>query len=74
MEGVISPNMVGLLEGARCAVELGVQTKALRFQKSLWEINTIHPSFSADGRIVTEKGGMEMSTLNFLKLRVSMQC
>lgn len=51
-----------------------MQTKALRFQKSPWEINTIHPSFSADGRIVTEKGGMEMSTLNFLKLRVYMQC
>ena len=51
-----------------------MQTKALRFQKSPWEINTIHPSFSEDGRIVTEKGGMEMSTLNFLKLRVYMQC
>lgn len=74
MAGVIFPNMVGVIRGGRLCGGMGMQTKALRFQKSPWEINTNHPSFSADGKILTEEGGMEMSTPNFLKVRVSMQC
>lgn len=33
----------------------GLQTRALRLQKIPWELNTMHPSSSADARAIPEK-------------------